>query len=232
MRRVILAICVVSLLASSTLAAIMVTPDHDTYGYRTGSWTNVGTQPAIYTASSATTPNEAWTIARFPTWDHWDDIHAAYGTDYTCTLKATWVTTAGPNNAGHNINVDRMTDASWDELVATWNGPGPIWGPNWWGGAGTPNSVNYISETWTAGDATWEVDATALAKSWDPDVGAATNRGLRIHQTGNTGSNLWVAFASKEHTTEDPLQLIFTPEPATLAVLAIGGILGLIRRRS
>ena len=228
MKRVILSICVLALVASSAQAALVYTPDHDCYGYSNGSWANTGGQPSLYTASSAAAQN-GWAIARIL--PDWGAVNAAYGTSYTATLKATWVTTLGPNNVGHKINVDRMAEASWDEAVATWNGPGPIWGPYWWGGAGTPSGTNYISETWAANDATWEVDATALANSWDPNLGGAINRGIRFYQSGNTGALLWVAFASKEHATLDPVQLIFTPEPATLAVLAIGAVLGLVRRR-
>ncbi len=149
-----------------------------------------------------------------------------------------------PSNANHKINIGLVTDG-WDSTACTWYGPSGNGGPAWAGGNGDPgNAGTAVSATWSATAAAgdyWEVDATSIVQEWmTGGTGGRPNRGVELWQTGNTGGTLYSSFYSQDAENDqvtypgaEAMQLIIelVPEPATLGVLAIGGVLALIRRR-
>ncbi len=159
--------------------------------------------------------------------------------------------------AGNNVNNDKNTYITYCDSLATLQAAGTTTPAYYWDEAAgrlyvNKNSVSIRyytpSDMWTTpggttvGDAVttsvpatapgWmSLDATNVVNNWL--VGGQDNYGFRISMTGN-GDNFLVSSDYVDDPTLRPelvLDVTYTPEPATLALLMLGGVAVLRRRR-
>lgn len=147
------------------------------------------------------------------------------------SASLTLMVTGHYGNSSHNrsFSVYRMLEA-WDEGVVTWNSMDE--------GVTTDDSQAASSADYSTGNfkventgETFTLDLTDSVKAWlaasDP---AAANLGIAVISNGARG----FVIASSENSTianRPELSVEVVPEPASLALMSLGGLLMLRRRR-
>ena len=202
--------------------------------------------------------DDCWIIQKTP--DHNDSTQLRAGWDYRSNmrinrglLKFTMPTTPGGETIssvkfylylgsthagpGTDVYLSKVTanGSNWSESTATWNNtnqpPDATGTPHWTYSTISTNTVTFTSGSTTGQYYEWNIDTSMLSSE------ETITFAVRGPETGGSGSSdhRFVIFSTKETvggTTQDPyMDITYTPEPATMALLGMGGIALLIRRK-
>ena len=236
---------VVMLLVASAHAELFVFQDGlDSYNGTRSAWGYRKNPDDVQDSSTECTLQQYWAekmaVGAVVGFDV-SSIPGSQDTVTSATLTLTWVYGYRPTNySGFEFEL-RDPEAQWDETAATWNSPG-VAGQTWTSMKSTNNPVlDTDYPTWPGG-APWHdpdkeytatFDVTDLVQGWIDD--SSSNRGMAI-TADTTDDNLEgvLKFASEGYGTNSfrpKLEIETTPEPATLGLLAIGGLMNIIMVR-
>lgn len=178
------------------------TPFGDSNQLRLGAGTVAGQSRMIYAAFTTLPLN---TIAL-------EDIQSATLKMY-CVLQSGAVVTTGP--------LDRPRFA-WDENL-TWSTQGTDFASvGTWSFSPDPSREGYYILT---------ADVTDLVKYWK--TGGIVNNGIRVRHYGGTPYTMAIFDSTEETTRGLPpvIEVTYVPEPASLGLLSLGGLMFLRRRK-
>ncbi len=219
-----------SLAAVSPAAEIVLNPSADAFVNSVSPTTNYGSDTAItITGTSSATPPEHINAALF----RFDTSAIPSGATIDSVEFRFYVTAASGNGFFEFFQLIQ----DWNEAEVTWNeaSTGNAWGTvgGSWGGSQLGN--NDVLNTEAGGFQTYTSNAALVAEVQDWLDNPSTNYGIHLRRRfGNTGQ--FVTLPSSEAGSNQPeLVVNYTytpvPEPGTLALAGLGGLMLLRRRR-
>ena len=227
----LMVVCGVAALASADIISLTTTGDAMITDY-----TPDGNISTSYNSIGVVNEgSQRRTVVRFDT----SSMSTILSNPNTTINSVTMKLTGGPATfTGAAVVLSIATkNAGWVESQVTWNSRST--GTSWAGNSPGSESTNVGSFSWSNGDSGVEYSTTfsgtsaelsGLLSSWT----SSSNAGLLILSTGTT-TNQILGLVSKEHATATAPTLVVdytvVPEPATMGLLVVGGLFGIVRRR-